>query len=341
MIRVIGQAPVVAKDIFDMVSDGRVFRIFIPSKNTFLVGSTRLERPSKKPIENLRPQHILDALFWPELPASDPVLFEQADEPTARYYVLTLLRRSDAGLEIARKIWFDRADLHVSRVEIYGAGGRLDSDIAYSEWRTRQLGDAGTLGIGREAAPFPREIHITRPQDDYQLSLSITKLTLNPTFRRSVSCWPSRPARNWCASAKTNRVRSRDRADGFGQRPAPADAHAGERAGRGRRSTLVVVIVGLTSGMVQETAKRIEGVGRTSCCSRPRPPSFWPSAARPCPSASATLAQLKYVQAVAPVLLQFNSDGGIDVIYGIDPASFRAVSGGFVFLQGHDMAGPG
>jgi outer membrane lipoprotein-sorting protein len=30
------------------------------------------------------------------------------------------------------------------------------------------------------AAPwFPREIHITRPQEDYQLALSITKLTLN------------------------------------------------------------------------------------------------------------------------------------------------------------------
>jgi putative ABC transport system permease protein len=28
------------------------------------------------------------------------------------------------------------------------------------------------------------------------------------------------------------------------------------------------------------------------------------------------------------------------VIYGIDPESFRAVSGGFVFLQGHDMEGP-
>src|SRR6185437_3241211 len=37
MVRIIGQAPVVAKNIFDMVSDGRDFRIFIPSKNVFLV----------------------------------------------------------------------------------------------------------------------------------------------------------------------------------------------------------------------------------------------------------------------------------------------------------------
>jgi putative ABC transport system permease protein len=40
------------------------------------------------------------------------------------------------------------------------------------------------------------------------------------------------------------------------------------------------------------------------------------------------------------VLLQFSSSGGVDVIYGIDPESFRAVSGGFVFHQGHDMTGP-
>jgi putative ABC transport system permease protein len=51
------------------------------------------------------------------------------------------------------------------------------------------------------------------------------------------------------------------------------------------------------------------------------------------------LAQMKYVQAVAPALLQFNSTGGIEVIYGIDRENFRAVSGGFVFLKGHDMEG--
>src|ERR1700686_591293 len=108
-VRVIGQAPVVAKNIFDMVSDGETFRIYIPSKNTFLVGSTSLVRASKKPIENLRPQHVVDALFWPELPAAAHVLFEQFDADPNRYYILTLLRDVAGGkIEIARKIWFDR-----------------------------------------------------------------------------------------------------------------------------------------------------------------------------------------------------------------------------------------
>jgi len=104
-VRVIGQAPVVAKNIFDMVSDGEMFRIFIPSKNTFLVGSTSLARTSKKPIENLRPQHVVDALFWPELPASANVLIEQFDADPNRYYILTVVRQADGGkLEIAQQM---------------------------------------------------------------------------------------------------------------------------------------------------------------------------------------------------------------------------------------------
>ena len=76
-IRVIGQAPVVGTDIFDMESDGETFRVFIPSKNKFLVGPAHLERPSAKPIENLRPQHLTSAIFWSAIPAGAPVLIEQ------------------------------------------------------------------------------------------------------------------------------------------------------------------------------------------------------------------------------------------------------------------------
>src|SRR5271154_4458857 len=104
---------------------------------------------------------------------------------------------------------------------------------------------------------------------------------------------------------------------------------------------LVIVIVGLTSGMVQETAKRIEGVGADVMLQPPSASVFLAFSGAPMPiKIGDRLRQLKYVQAVAPVLLQFNSAGGIDVLYGIDPDSFRAVSGGFVFLQGHDMTGP-
>jgi outer membrane lipoprotein-sorting protein len=176
MIRIIGQAPLVAKNIFDMVSDGRTFRIFIPSKNQFLVGSTSVERAAKSPIENLRPQHILDGFFWPELPPGAPVLFEQFDALPDHYYVLTLLRKVGSDLEIDRKIWFDRADLHIARVQIYGPAGRLDADIAYSDWEP--TGGAAASASAADVL-FPRQVTIRRPQQDYQLTVTITKLTLN------------------------------------------------------------------------------------------------------------------------------------------------------------------
>jgi outer membrane lipoprotein-sorting protein len=180
MVRVIGQAPVVAKNIFDMVSNGKEFRIYVPSKNSFLVGPTTLARPSSKPIENLRPNHIVEALFWPELLPGAKLLFEQFDSDTERYYILTLLRDQEGGkLEIARKIWYDRADLQVSRVQLFGAAGILDSDISYSDWQPAGTTPAAGGAPGATQINFPRDIKIWRPQDDYKLEIHILKLTLN------------------------------------------------------------------------------------------------------------------------------------------------------------------
>jgi len=186
MIRVIGQAPVVSTNIFDMVSDGQTFRIYIPSKNEFLVGPTQLERSTKNPIENLRPQHLLDAFFWGQINPGEPVVLEQFDASPLRYYVLTVLRGSGSDLEIARKIWFDRSDLRVFRLQIYGPAGRLDSDITFTDWREVPPpnpldGTAPGPGVDPSAAAlvFPRTIRVARPQQDYQLSVVITKLSLN------------------------------------------------------------------------------------------------------------------------------------------------------------------
>jgi outer membrane lipoprotein-sorting protein len=185
-IRMIGQAPVIAKDVFDMTSDGKTFRIFIPSQNKFLTGSDTLVRAAAKPIENLRPQHVLDALFWPEIPDGSPLLIEESEASPNRYYILTLLRRSDAGPEIERKIWFDRADLSIARVQIYGPEGRLDADIAYSDWEAPgSAPPAATPAVAAPAATassqpqFARDVHLRRPQEDYQLEIKVTKLTLN------------------------------------------------------------------------------------------------------------------------------------------------------------------
>jgi putative ABC transport system permease protein len=104
---------------------------------------------------------------------------------------------------------------------------------------------------------------------------------------------------------------------------------------------LVVLIVGLTSGLLTETAKRIEGIGADIMLQPPAASILINFSGAPMPvKIGEKLAELKYVQTVAPALLQFNSTGAVETIWGIDKDSFREVSGGFVFLQGHDMEGP-
>jgi outer membrane lipoprotein-sorting protein len=178
-IRMIGQAPVIGKTIFDMTSDGETFRVSIPSKNKFLVGAVAAERVSEKPIENLRPQHLLEALLWPEVRKEESVLFEEFNDETARYYVLTVLR-GGYRTEILRKIWFDRTDLQVSRLQTFGPKGALLSDVHVSDWEAL-LGDQEHPGGGAPngISAFPRAIRLERPHDDYRLDLQITKVTLN------------------------------------------------------------------------------------------------------------------------------------------------------------------
>ena len=104
--------------------------------------------------------------------------------------------------------------------------------------------------------------------------------------------------------------------------------------------TLVIIIVGLTSGMMQETAKRIEGVGADIMVQPPSASVLLAFSGAPMPTLIGNrLQEVRYVQAVAPILLQFNANG-VEMVYGIEPESFRAVSNGFVFLEGEDMSGP-
>jgi outer membrane lipoprotein-sorting protein len=172
-IRMIGQ--VLSKNIFDMTSDGDTFHIFLPTKNKFMVGPASLERPAEKPIENIRPQHLLDALFWPEISAKSPVIIAEDDEAAARFYVLSVLTPGSSP-EVERNLWFDRSDLHLARIQIYGSAGKLVSDIRMVDWQPA----SSTASAG--GVEFPRHIWLQRPHDDYKLEIKVKKVTLNETL---------------------------------------------------------------------------------------------------------------------------------------------------------------
>ncbi|MFZ0785096.1 MAG: ABC transporter permease [Candidatus Acidiferrales bacterium] len=101
---------------------------------------------------------------------------------------------------------------------------------------------------------------------------------------------------------------------------------------------LVMIVVGLTSGLMYDSAKRTEGVGADLMVQPPSASIFMAFSGAPMPISIATkLGQLDYIHAVAPVLVQFNSVKGLDIVYGIQPDTFRAVSGGFVVRAGTDV----
>src|ERR1039458_3190125 len=69
-IRILGLYPLVGGTAFDMVSNGSDFKLSIPSQNRFLVGRNEIEQRSRHKLENLRPQHFLEALLVQ--PIADP-----------------------------------------------------------------------------------------------------------------------------------------------------------------------------------------------------------------------------------------------------------------------------
>jgi hypothetical protein len=179
-IRVIGQAPVIGTTVFDMASDGETFRVSIPPKNKFLVGPVAVERSSSRPIENLRPQHLLDALLWPEIRKEEAVTLREFNDENARYYILSVLR-GGYQVEVLREIWFDRLDLRVARMQIFGPKGLLLSDIHLADWQPPESAAGQTVpGAASNSAPlFPRSLRIERPHDDYKLDLQVTKVGIN------------------------------------------------------------------------------------------------------------------------------------------------------------------
>jgi hypothetical protein len=148
-IRLIGLMPVVRSKMFDMVSDGADFKLYIPSKGRFVVGRNAIEQPSPNKLENLRPQHFLDALVVrPIDPKTDKVMIENFTDEDNAY-------------------WYSRLDLLMARQMIFDETGNLLTDARYSQWRPY------------DNVPFPKHIEINRPRDEYAMVLDIVDMKIN------------------------------------------------------------------------------------------------------------------------------------------------------------------
>jgi outer membrane lipoprotein-sorting protein len=172
-IRLIGQAFKVT--VFDMVSDGREFRIYVPPKNKFIQGLNNQEiKPRKDVPVELRPQHIFQALVLEPLQADkerDMIALDEDQEGKHKYYIVNVVSRTNNGMgSFRRKIWIDRFDLSLVRQKLYEKD-RIVSDISYIDLKDFEGGS------------YPSIIDFKRPQEEYSLRLRITKAALNEPLR--------------------------------------------------------------------------------------------------------------------------------------------------------------
>jgi putative ABC transport system permease protein len=103
---------------------------------------------------------------------------------------------------------------------------------------------------------------------------------------------------------------------------------------------MILMVVGISQGMIVDTAQRQNGIGADIFL---RPPNasviFSVGSDRMPTSDGEKLGSLPQIRALSPVLTQLETGDGLVNIFGIDYASFAAVSGGFTFLAGTPFSG--
>jgi putative ABC transport system permease protein len=104
---------------------------------------------------------------------------------------------------------------------------------------------------------------------------------------------------------------------------------------------MVILVVGLCHGLVNDSAKRVEGVGADILVRPPGSSFLIGMGEAPMPvKIGDRLQALPRVLAVTPTLVLINSVQSLSLIYGIDLPSFDRVSGGFVYHAGGPFQAP-
>jgi Domain of unknown function (DUF4292) len=182
-----GLMPFVRTTAFDMVSDGQDFKLWIPSKNKFVIGKNEVTVPNvDQPMENVRPQNIYEAMLIRRIepfPTEIAVMgngYETLHDAKGHRilqpdYELTVIRKRnsspDSDYVLSRKIIFGRTDLKPHRQYIYNDQAEVATDARYAEYKDYN-------GFN-----FPSRIEINRPQEEYDITLNMLKLEINTPLR--------------------------------------------------------------------------------------------------------------------------------------------------------------
>ena len=184
-IRMRGEAPLALVTVFDMVSDGETFQLNVPVQNRVFVGDTSTRATADNAILNLRPQHIMGALFVDVVQYVDsanvlPIFYEEVDGRRS-FYVFEFVDSAGEEPQVIEKLWIDRRDLKVVRKQSFGPDGVRETDVSYDLYQEVQ-------GIS-----FPQQILIERPSEDYSLEINFDSTQLNMTIEESAFMIPVPP----------------------------------------------------------------------------------------------------------------------------------------------------
>ena len=209
-------------DLVEMASDGEHFAVavfqgddkykrFVKGTNSAVYQKLENQDPPAKSkdgkksekqtvsaLSNLRPQHLTDALMIRPIDTSAGNIYAQSEyfqeEPDSRpeakketrvlrgYYLLEeLATGTNNEARVLRRFWFDRVNgIRLARIQTYDDRGRLVTDVSY--FNEKIFGEGIT-------ASLPSLVVITRPQDQYKLSISYqepTSVQLNKPYSPEV-----------------------------------------------------------------------------------------------------------------------------------------------------------
>jgi putative ABC transport system permease protein len=104
---------------------------------------------------------------------------------------------------------------------------------------------------------------------------------------------------------------------------------------------LILLIVGLSLGMLRDSRNRTAGIGADVLVLPPGSSFIVGLTGAPMPiKVGGVLGKLPHVVSVAPVITQVSTAGALEVIAGIDLKSYESMSGPFHYLQGGPFEGP-
>jgi len=175
-LRVVGFIPVVRTRMFDMVSNGQDFTLYLPTKDMAYEGPNALTHKSANAMENMRPGFFLDSLVVRGMPPEDEYMVradtETVEDPKRKHllmfpeYILSIMRRKPDSRELQpiRVITFHRDDMLPYEQDLYDDEGNLQTEVTYGLYA--KYGDN----------MFPSTVTIKRPLEGFQAVLTVQRV---------------------------------------------------------------------------------------------------------------------------------------------------------------------